>query len=62
MARTNNAIKIAEPVKTTLAIQLLNKAADHMLDRAKQYDSPEGEPSALLWTAQPRAGFRLSAR
>lgn len=45
MARTNNAIKIAEPVKTTLAIQLLNKAADHMLDRAKQYDSPEGERS-----------------
>lgn len=45
MARTTPAVKIAEPVNKPLAVQLLDKAAGHMMDRAAQYDSPEGERS-----------------
>lgn len=46
MARTPApTIKIAEPINKPLAVQLLDKAAGHMMDRAAQYDSPEGERS-----------------
>lgn len=45
MARTTPAVKIEEPINKPLAVQLLDKAAGHMMDRAKQYDSPEGERS-----------------
>lgn len=37
--------KIEAPVTKPTAIQLLDRAASHMMDRAAQYDSPEGERS-----------------
>lgn len=45
MARTTPAVKIEEPVNKPIAVQLLDKAAGHMMDRAAQYDSPGGERS-----------------